>query len=57
MEELGFKQQESMTLICNNQAVLHIVSDPVFHERTKYIEVDCHLVQDKFMQNVICTHQ
>ena len=56
MEELGFKQQESMPLICNNQAVLHIVSDPVFHERTKYIEVDCHLVRDKFMQNVICTH-
>ena len=43
----------SISVKSDSLAAIYIAKNPVFHEKTKHIELDCHYVREKLLEGLI----
>lgn len=47
LKDLGITDNVPTPLYCDNRAALAISANPVYHERVKHIDIDCHFIRDQ----------
>ena len=52
-EEIGVQSLRPVTLNCDNHSSIYIEKNPMFHERTKHIEIDCHFTREKVLDGLL----
>ena len=54
-KELGVKITTPVNMISDSKTVIQIVANPIFHERTKYFDIDYHFVRERICQGMLKT--
>lgn len=55
LRDIGSPDTEPVRLFCDSKSAIYIATSPVFHQRTKHVESDCHQVRDSIKAGLIST--
>ena len=53
LEELRILDDKPTHLYCDNQSSIKLSYNPVFHEKSKHFEIDCHFTRQKVKNSTI----
>ncbi|KAF3662585.1 Methionine aminopeptidase 1B, chloroplastic [Capsicum annuum] len=53
LQDLGIEVERPITVYCDSKAAIQIAENPIYHERTKHIEIDCHFIREKVKTGMI----
>ena len=53
LKDLGVSTSSATPLYCDNQSVIYIAHNDIFHERIKHIKIDCHFIRYYFVHGAI----
>ncbi|XP_019158230.1 PREDICTED: uncharacterized protein LOC109154957 [Ipomoea nil] len=56
LREIGFPPDSAPGLWCDNLGATYLCANPVFHARTKHVEIDYHFVRDKVAKKELQVH-
>ncbi|PKU80641.1 Retrovirus-related Pol polyprotein from transposon TNT 1-94 [Dendrobium catenatum] len=56
LQDFQFPSMSPTTLFCDNISAMSLANNPVFHARTKHIEIDYHYIRECIKSNIIKVH-
>nr|XP_016444426.1 PREDICTED: uncharacterized protein LOC107769705 [Nicotiana tabacum] len=54
-QDIGIPVALPVTIHADSKTTIQIAANPVFHERTKHIEIDCHFIREKIQNELVKT--
>ena len=54
LEELGVTRIMPIKMYYDNKATINISHNPVHHDQTKHVEVDCHFMKENIEDGTVC---
>jgi hypothetical protein len=52
-QDLHITFTQSASVYCDNKSAIYLAHNPTFHERSKHIELDCHIIREKLQSKLI----
>jgi len=53
LQDLKVPFEQPSLLYCDNDSTRYIIANSMFHEHTKHIEINCHIVREKLKNGLI----